>query len=163
MSAFINSFFLVFAGLLPIINPPGSALLFLAMTRHGSQAERAELAKLIAFYAFLIGNVSFYVGAFVLDLFGISVPVLRVAGGLVLALAGWQLLNAPRESSGTLGVLRETKDLKALAFYPLTMPLTTGPGTMALTIAIGTGRRKEVGVLFGALLATVALCAMIYY
>jgi multiple antibiotic resistance protein len=163
MSAFINSFLLVFAGLLPIINPPGSALLFLAMTRHGSQAERAELAKLIAFYAFLIVNVSFYVGAFVLDLFGISVPVLRVAGGLVLALAGWQLLNAPRESSGTtLGVLRETKDLKALAFYPLTMPLTTGPGTMALTIAIGTGRRKEFGVLFGALLATVALCTMIY-
>ena len=90
MSTILNSFLPVFAGLMPIVNPPGSALLFLAMTRRGTRAQRTELARRIALYAFLIMIVSLYVGAFVLKFFGISVPVLRVAGGMVLAFAGWR-------------------------------------------------------------------------
>jgi len=168
----LNSFLLVFLGLLPIVNPPGSALLFLAITRHGSQEERARLARQIAIYAFFIMIAALHVGAFVLQLFGISVPVLRVAGGLVLALSGWRVLDAPRPHGDTAGGegAGGARDLAGMAFYPLTMPLTTGPGTVAVAIAIGTrGSGKEAAPLsvifsaiFGAAIATLGIAVLVY-
>lgn len=171
MSGILNSFLLVFAGLMPIVNPPGSALLFLAMTRRGTRAERTELARRIAIYAFLIMIVSLYVGAFVLKLFGISVPVLRVAGGLVLAFAGWRALDAPRQRSDARAAdVAGDGDLAHMAFYPLTMPLTAGPGTVAVAIALGTSGSgtadvplpSVLGAMLGALLATLAIAALVY-
>jgi multiple antibiotic resistance protein len=171
MSAALNSFLVVFAGLIPIVNPPGSALLFLAMTRRGTSAERSELARRIAIYAFLIMIVSLYVGAFVLKLFGISVPVLRVAGGLVLAFAGWRALDAPRQrTDAQTPEAADDSDLAGMAFYPLTMPLTAGPGTVAVAIALGTSGSGTadmpwptvIGGMLAALLATLAIAGLVY-
>jgi multiple antibiotic resistance protein len=165
MSALLNGFLLVFAALFPIVNPPGTALLFLAMTRRGTHADRAALARRIAIYAFMIMVASLYIGAFVLALFGISIPVLRVAGGIVVALTGWQLLHG--EDLGDNAEAQRAGDaaLHRMAFYPLTMPLTTGPGTIAVTIALGAGRPETVGHfdLFGvgALLAALAVALLI--
>jgi multiple antibiotic resistance protein len=168
----LQSFLLVFLALLPIVNPPGSALLFLAITRRGSRQLRAGLARQIAFYAFLIMIVALFVGAFVLQLFGISVPVLRVAGGLVLALSGWRALDAPRQQgdgaqADGAGAERELEDM---AFYPLTMPLTAGPGTVAVAIAVGTGGSGEQGLsaaqvasaMVGGLLAVLGIATLVY-
>jgi multiple antibiotic resistance protein len=169
----LNSFLLVFLALLPIVNPPGSALLFLAITRRGSREQRTALARQIAIYAFFIMIAALYIGAFVLQLFGISVPVLRVAGGLVLALSGWRVLDAPRqrqEDAARADEGSDARDLAGMAFYPLTMPLTAGPGTVAVAIAIGTrGSGEEsvpVAVLLsatlGALLAVLGITALVY-
>src|SRR4051794_3399653 len=116
-----QSFLLVFLALLPIVNPPGSALLFLAITRRASREQRTVLARQIATYSFLIMIAAIYIGAFVLQLFGISVPVLRVAGGLVLALSGWRLLDAPRPQSERARAegADEERELAGMAFYPL--------------------------------------------
>ena len=84
----------IFAALFPIINPPGTSLIFYSATRRASHEERAEVAKRIAIYSFLVITISFYIGAYVLQFFGISIPVLRVAGGLVVTMAAWKLLNA---------------------------------------------------------------------
>jgi multiple antibiotic resistance protein len=156
-----NAVLLVFAALFPIINPPGTALIFYASTRHRSREQRAELAKWISIYAFLIINVSLYVGAYMLQFFGVSVPGLRVAGGLVVTATGWKLLNAQREEPEPAHS-PHGDDLRASAFYPLTMPLTTGPGTIAVTIALGTGRSLSASAMVGALLATIAIAALIY-
>jgi multiple antibiotic resistance protein len=167
----VQSFLLVFMALLPIVNPPGSALLFLALTRRGSREQRAVLARQIATYSFFIMITALYIGAFVLQLFGISVPVLRVAGGLVLALSGWRVLDAPRQSgTAQASSAGDERDLAGMAFYPLTMPLTAGPGTVAVAIAIGTrGSGKGdaplaliLGAMFGALVATVGIAALVY-
>jgi len=168
----LQSFLLVFLSLLPIVNPPGSALLFLAITRRGSRQLRAVLARQIAFYAFLIMIVALFVGAFVLQLFGISVPVLRVAGGLVLALSGWRALDAPRQQgegaqADGAGAERELEDM---AFYPLTMPLTAGPGTVAVAIAVGTGGSGDQGMsaaavasaMLGGLIAVLGIATLVY-
>jgi multiple antibiotic resistance protein len=168
----LHSFLLVFLALLPIVNPPGSALLFLAITRHGSRQVRSVLARQVAIYAFLIMIVALYVGAFVLQMFGISVPVLRVAGGLVLALSGWRALDAPLQQ-GEPAQADDTggaREIEGMAFYPLTMPLTAGPGTVAVAIAIGTRGSGEhsastaqlVGAMFGALLASLGIAALVY-
>lgn len=168
----LKTFLLVFLSLLPIVNPPGSALLFLSLTRRGSREQRAALARQIAIYSFFIMITALYVGAFVLQLFGISVPVLRVAGGLVLALSGWRVLDAPRQQGDMARVesAGQAQELAGMAFYPLTMPLTAGPGTVAVAIAIGTRGSEEktipvarlISSMAGALLAVLSICVLVY-
>jgi multiple antibiotic resistance protein len=164
-----STFLFVFWALFPVINPPGSALVFLSMTRRLNHQHRAELATRVGTFSFLIIIASLLVGAYVLAFFGISVPVLRVAGGLVVAAAGWKLMNAPAESRtadvDTDANLHPSEFMRQ-AFYPLTMPLTTGPGTIATAIALGTSN-PEVGrgLLWNALggaAAAVCLALLIY-
>jgi len=115
------------------------------MTRRLSKENRNELATRVGLFSFLIIIVSLLVGAYVLAFFGISVAVLRVAGGMVVAAAGWKLMNAPAESrSAEVDADLRPKEIMRQAFYPLTMPLTTGPGTIATAIALGTSN-PEVG------------------
>jgi len=134
----VETFLLVLATLFPVVNPPGAALIFLSMTRHASVKERRSLARRVALNAYFVMIGSLLMGAFILNLYGISIPVLRLAGGLIVAAAGWKLLNegAPNradvENSGATYVSQ--------AFYPLTMPLTTGPGTIAVMISLGLSR-----------------------
>lgn len=167
MNEVLASFLMVFGSLFPIVNPPGSAFMFLAHTRSASRGQRAELAARVAIYAFLIVNGSLYVGAAVLTAFGVSIPALRVGGGLVIAVAGWRLLNAKQGATDCDVELEATPEsLRTAAFYPLTMPLTTGPGTIAVTIALGTSQPLASGgpslALLGAVLAAVAISALIY-
>src|SRR5262245_30951248 len=88
-----NTFLLVLAAIFPVVNPPGSALVFLSLTRRASADTRRFLAARVAINAFFVMAGSLLVGTFVLDLYGISVPIIRVAGGIVVAAAGWRLLN----------------------------------------------------------------------
>jgi len=163
----LGSFLLVFGSLFPIVNPPGSAFMFLAHTRTATHGQRAELAWRIAVYALLIVTGSLYVGSAVLTLFGVSLPALRVGGGIVIAVAGWRLLNAkPGATDRDVELEYTPEGLKSAAFYPLTMPLTTGPGTIAVTIALGTGQPFAHAApslaMVGALLAVAAISALIY-
>jgi len=167
MHEVVASFLLVFGALFPIVNPPGSAFMFLAHTRSATHAQRAELAFRVALYAFFIVNGSLFIGASVLTLFGVSIPALRIGGGLVIAVAGWRLLNAKAGvPDPDVEVDKSPDGLKSAAFYPLTMPLTTGPGTIAVTIALGTGQPFSLGepmlAVVGAVLAALAICGLIY-
>jgi len=132
---------LAFPALFSIINPLGGAFVFLAATRGMDQPGRSRLARQVATYSFVTLNVSMLIGAFVLRIFGIDMPVLRLAGGIVIALTAWRLLNAEDDHPERGAVLEEAeaRDASRLAFYPLTMPMTTGPGTIAVAIALGTG------------------------
>ncbi|HEY5817034.1 MAG TPA: MarC family protein, partial [Mesorhizobium sp.] len=93
MNAAINTFVLVFASIFPIVNPPGSALVFLGLTSGATPETRAVLARRIAMNSFALLVSSFLLGALILQFYGISIPILRVAGGLVVAVSGWKLLN----------------------------------------------------------------------
>ncbi len=138
MIAAIDTFGLVFASIFPIVNPPGSALVFLGLTSGATPDIRAVLARRIAINSFTLLVCSFLLGALILQFYGISIPILRVAGGLVVAVSGWKLLN-----EGSHKELEKPADgapqtsLLDQAFYPLTLPLTTGPGSIAVVISIG--------------------------
>lgn len=167
MTARLVEFFVtMLVALFPIINPPGTAFLFYAATRYGTRGQRAEVAKWVALYSFLIITGSLYVGAFVLQLFGISIPALRVGGGLVVMMTGWQMLNAAREQGVEHHSEPNRQELLNLAFYPLTLPLTTGPGTIAVTIALGASHDRSPGTtlpfVLAAFLATALICGLIY-
>jgi multiple antibiotic resistance protein len=135
----INAFLLVYAALFPIVNPIGSAPLFLRMTRGRSSAERSILAQSVARNSFFLLLGSLFIGSHVLEFFGITLPVVRIAGGLVVATFGWKLLHAAEETDpdrAKVGDSGPTVD----AFYPLTMPLTVGPGSISVAVTLGSQR-----------------------
>jgi multiple antibiotic resistance protein len=164
-----ETFLLVLAAIFPVVNPPGAALVFLSMTKYASIDTRRLLARRVALNAFIVMTGSLLVGAFILKLYGISVPVLRVAGGLIVANAGWTLLNAgdqkPTDEQATEG---PQPDYAKQAFYPLTLPLTTGPGTIAVMISLGLSRSsysaytQDFQFVAASLLATMVMAVAIY-
>jgi multiple antibiotic resistance protein len=135
-SAFFESFLLTYAALFPIVNPFGSAPLYLSFTQFYSDAQRATLAGRVAVNSFALLLGSLFVGSYVLELFGISLPVVRIAGGLLVAAFGWRLVNSDSPSSADHAEATSTKMLPD-AFYPLTMPLTVGPGSISVAITLG--------------------------
>ena len=170
MTEILNAFFFVFAALFPVINPPGGGLIFLGVTWYTTSAAREVLARRIASYAFVLLVLSLFFGSYVLKVFGISVPVLRVAGGAIVAAMGWRLLHSTdgkrEEKVGEADI--PLKDLQQQAFYPFTMPLTAGPGSIAVTVALGAGGpRMDFSGQFtqfavGAILATACICGAVY-
>ncbi|WP_029006053.1 MarC family protein [Azorhizobium doebereinerae] len=142
MSQFINIFVAVFAALFPIVNPLGGAPIFVQMTRACTPPLRAVLARKVAVNGFILLVISMLAGSRILTFFGISLPVLRVAGGLVVTFVGWNILNQGNASADTpAGDATSEVDIHRVeeqAFYPLTMPLTMGPGSIATAVALGT-------------------------
>ena len=133
---FLTALLLVVGGLLPIVNPVGSAPMFLAMTRGADLPTRQLLAVKIAFNTFILIMGSLIFGAYVLKVFGLSVAVVQVAGGAVLCALGWNLLESDQPAPSADDVV-DTSTVFMRAFYPLTLPLTVDPGAMAVAITLG--------------------------
>ena len=164
----LDTYLLMLAALFPVVNPPGSALVFLTMTKRASPAMRRILARRVAINAFFVMAGSLLVGAFILQIYGISIPVLRIAGGLVVAASGWTLLNSGSAKEDATLTEDSKVEYASQAFYPLTLPLTTGPGTIAVMISLGLSRaaysdqRAEFAFLIGGLLATMTIAIAVY-
>jgi multiple antibiotic resistance protein len=167
----VSFFLLAFPALFSIVNPLGGAFIFLGATEAFSSKDQKELAKWIAIYSFAIITASMYVGAYVLTFFGISIPVLRAAGGIVIAAASWRMLNArddeePKTGEEVAADFPVTRNVSRMAFYPLTMPITTGPGTISVAVSLGTNRPRGAAELMSfvgqSLLAIVLICALVY-
>jgi multiple antibiotic resistance protein len=139
-----SAFLLTFAGLFPIVNPIEAAPFFLGLTASLSSAERCVLARKAAVNGFLLLLGSMALGPWLLEFFGIELPVVRIAGGLVVAALGWKLLTQEQWSDHSGAGLQGGTGRKVGSFYPLTMPLTVGPGSMSVAITIGS--RKPAGV-----------------
>ncbi len=92
----LNTFLLVLAAIFPVVNPPGSALIFLGLTRGATLEIRRILARRVALNSFVVLVCSLLFSALILQFYGISIPILRVAGGFIVAVAGWRLLNEGR-------------------------------------------------------------------
>ena len=169
MTSALNILFLVFAAIFPVVNPPGSALVFLGLTRDASHEIRRILAWRVAKNSFFVLVCSFFLGALVLEFYGISIPVLRVAGGFIVAVAGWKLLTegSQKELEASADSVSRNDPLDQ-AFYPLTLPLTTGPGTIAVVISLGLSRASytnstdEILFVLASLLAIVLIAITIF-
>lgn len=168
MSAVISAFLLTFAGLFPIVNPIEAAPFFLALTPNLSDAERSGLARRVAINGFALLLGSMVLGPWLLVFFGIDLPVVRIAGGLVVTALGWKLLTEEQWSDhGEASVQPGAR--KIGSFYPLTMPLTVGPGSISVAITIGSRKPETAFALpaialhaIGALIGVVAIALSIY-
>ena len=164
----VNSFLLVYAALFSIVNPLGGAPMFLVMTRRLPAPVRHALAGRVALNGFLLLLGSLFVGSHVLEFFGLTLPVVRVAGGLVVTSAGWSLLNQGIEPEGAPPA-ETTAGEEPDAFYPLTLPLTVGPGSITVAITLGSqrpqgasGMRDLAAIAGGAVAGLVAIALTIY-
>jgi len=169
----VRTSLLIVGALFPIINSPDNLPIFLTLTSDLSSESRAILARQIAVNGFVLLVVSILIGTHILAFFGISLPVVQVGGGLVIVAAGWKLLNqTDDEGKANASSSKSAKptDLSAYlarrAFYPLTMPLTVGPGSISVAIAVGANRTpgSEAGwvLILAALLGSAVLAASIY-
>ncbi len=147
---FLEPLLLAVAALLPIVNPLGGAPIFLAKTADLTSAEHDDLARRVAINCFVLLVVSTFIGAYVLDFFGLSIPAVQTAGGAVVCAMGWNLLNEPdRPPTAAQDAARANNptDLARRAFYPLTMPLTVGPGSISVAITLGANPAVDVRAL----------------
>jgi multiple antibiotic resistance protein len=138
----LAAFLLAFPALFSIVNPPGAAFIFNEVTNELSHADRMRIAGKVSIYSLAVMLVALWLGAYVLNFFGISLGALRIAGGAVVALRAWDLLMAPerQEARKTEQAGEGSNEMDAMAFFPLTMPFTTGPGTIAVAVALGAER-----------------------
>ncbi len=164
----VKATLLVFGALFPIVNPLGNTPIFLSLTRGLSSRGRASLARMIAVNGLVLILVSLFTGTYILAFFGISLPVVQVGGGLVVISTGWYLLRQPNDDHIDGAAQRECResDFERQAFYPLTLPLTVGPGSISVAITVG-ANRAEGGewrwpLIAGMLLGSVLIAASIY-
>ncbi len=154
------------AALLPIVNPLGTAPIFLAMSADLPAHARRHLAATVGRNAFLLLAAATLIGSYVLAFFGISLAVVRVAGGLVLLSTGWELLHAGTADSRPPTAVSDAwqREIGRRAFYPLTFPLTVGPGSISVAIALSAREARPFAVVPLAIdLAGMAIIAVIVW
>jgi len=138
------SFLVALPALLSIVNPLGGALIYYRVTADRTERDRVALAWRVAAYSAMVMLTALWIGASLMNFFGVSLDALRIAGGLVVAVTAWEMLSTSKQKE------REThKEEQAVAtdgssddvaFFPLTMPFTTGPGTISVAIALSASR-----------------------
>jgi multiple antibiotic resistance protein len=171
-----SSFLLAFSVLLPLINPLGTALVFLGLVGDAPPKVYHSLARRIAINNIIFLAVIELLGAAILNFFGISLPIVQLSGGIVIAAMGWSVLNEKdasadsRKKQEETEVRKETRteDLEQKAFYPFTFPVTSGPGTLVALLTLTahiSNRRISIDVLahVGVFLAVVVLSVLVYF
>ncbi len=165
-ASFGKAFLFALAAVLPILNPPASAPVFVDLTRGLDGGSRAALARRIGRNVILMLAGAMLIGSYVLDFFGVSLPIVRVSGGLIVASTAWGLLHAQElasEHKAQMAQALSADRVRIQAFYPMTFPLTCGPGSIAAAITVGAslheGRNLPVSLasFSGALVATAVI------
>ena len=156
MAEAIKTVLLFLSALFAIVNPLGGSPVFLALTKEYSPETRRALSWRIAMDSFFLLIGSYFIGTHVLAFFGISLPVVQISGGLVVTALGWTMLKQPDESEQTeMNRNVQPQDPFRQAFYPLTLPLTVGPGSISVAITLGANaaHHHQHGINFPAILA----------
>jgi multiple antibiotic resistance protein len=167
-----NAFLLAFPALFSIVNPPGGAFIFNEVTADLSHPDRARLAGKVGLYSALVLLGALWGGAYILSFFGISLAALRIAGGLFVALRAWDLLSAPERQEARKQEQADSggRAVEDIAFFPLTLPFTTGPGSISVAVALGSERPSSgvggagglLGFFLGVTAAAVAIAACVW-
>jgi multiple antibiotic resistance protein len=168
VSDLIKYTLLVVGALFPIVNPLGNTPIFLSLTRGVSERHQIALARMVAQNSLILIVTSIFIGARILTFFGLSLPMVQVGGGLIVISTGWALL---RQSDGDGDEQHPHKgcsdcDYANRAFYPLTLPLTVGPGSISVAIAVGATRAEGSQwywpLIGGELIGSVLIAASVY-
>lgn len=164
---FIELFEIIIWGLvviLPLANPLTTVVLMLGLSKHMSEEERNHQSDMAAIYIFVIMAMAYYGGQLVMHTFGISIPGLRIAGGMIVSFIGFRMLFPHDLSAKNTAQNAYSKNI---AFIPLAMPSTAGPGTIAMIISgattISTGKGYALWVMTVAPVLTLAFVSLIIW
>lgn len=156
----VRNVLLIFAALLPIVNPLGMAPIFAAITLGYPEKIRRSVALRVAINGVALLVSSLFIGGYILQFFGISLAAVQVGGGVVVTFAGWQILNRKTDmSERVVDSPPNNQEILSQAFYPLTMPLTVGPGSIAVALTLGSNLHEErhMQLIFSALTAVIGI------
>jgi len=156
-----KSLFLILSALFPIVDPLGGSPIFLALTREYLPGARKALSLRIAMNSFFLLVGSYFIGTHILAFFGISLPVVQVGGGLVVISTGWTLLKQRDDDDQKDKRNIQPRDPFRHAFYPLTMPLTVGPGSISVAITLGANAPYHRGFHVLAVVAALVGCFLL--
>lgn len=161
----IAAFLLAFPALFSIVNPIAGSFIFREATAERTHQERVWLARRVGVYALLVMLLALSAGSYVLAFFGISIGALRIAGGAMLIGFAWEMIGAPEKRQDRKEQQASNAGPADVAFFPLTLPFTTGPGTIAVSVALGAGHpspgRGLLGFFMGVSLAALAVAVLI--
>lgn len=148
MEIFFNTFLVLFGALFSVLNPFGAIPIFVGLTQDYDKAERSVLSVKTAINVCIILIISFFLGEYVLRFFGITIPALRIAGGILIASSGFGLLNAnPKKRKGiSKEVEEDSQNRNSIALTPLAMPMLAGPGSISLLIAYNQDHTKTIEI-----------------
>jgi len=158
---------LAVSALFPIVNPLGGSPIFLSLTSGYEDSERHALSRLIGMNSFFLLIGSYLIGSHILAFFGISLPVVQVGGGLVVIASGWGILQrGSDEERNAVHRNIQPRDHRREAFYPLTLPLTVGPGSISVAITLGAnaphGYPANLAAISGTLIGSVVIGLSVY-
>jgi multiple antibiotic resistance protein len=160
----VKSSILIVSALFPIVNPLGSSPIFLSLTRDYSSETRTILSSKVALNGFIVLIASMITGTHILAFFGISLPVVQVGGGLLVISSAWAMLSQKEEQAPTAKTKPRNlsaRDISTRAFYPLTLPLTVGPGSISVAITLGANERHSLGLDIASLISALAGSALV--
>ncbi|MDM0084380.1 MarC family protein [Variovorax sp. J31P179] len=166
----VHLVFISAVALFPVVNPVGTAFVVMPYLSSLDDAGKRRAVRLITLYAFCVCTITLLVGHWILSLFGLSIPVVQLAGGIIICRSGWELLGAGvarRDASGGDVAPAQQRDIEDQLFFPLTFPLTTGAGTISVLLTLSAhGANADLGrqlLNMGAIEAAVVLmCALVY-
>lgn len=171
--SFMNEVFIAAIALFPVVNPIGSAFILSPYFENLSKREKRSAVVRIVFYAFCICIFALFFGQWVLSLFGLSIPVVKLAGGIMICKLGWDFLSAEKKPSMDHAELEEDVSVSAYThlkdklFYPITFPATTGAGTISVIFTLSAhkeafGSQAYYSHTLAIFIAVLIMCAMIY-
>ncbi|MET1053775.1 MAG: MarC family protein [Pedobacter sp.] len=177
MSEFYESFvhltFIGIIALFPVVNPIGSAFMVSPYFENLNNAEKRAAVTTITIYAFLVCMVSLFAGQWILRLFGISIPIVQLAGGIMISKMGWEFISSDQKKTTSDDIAEDLnvsayKHIVNKLFYPITFPATTGAGTISVLFTLSAH-----GAAFGSqayflntgaiLLSILVICLMIFF
>jgi multiple antibiotic resistance protein len=170
--SFIHLIFIGFVALFPVVNPIGNAFILNPYFSDLSRKERKKVVKKIVFYSFIVSAVTLIGGHWVLELFGLSVPVIQLAGGIMICKIGWEFLSTdkPKQNEEIASSKAESSHMISIQeklFYPITFPMTTGAGTIAVLFTLSANSEAKnlptyLANTGGLLLSIIGICVLIY-
>lgn len=164
----LNNFLYAFIAIFPIINPIAMSSVFLNITQYASPEQRKKLAMQVAINGTLLLLGTVILGPILLKFFGLQTADIRVAGGLVVFSIAWKMLTFSKEPQQKRDDQSQSMnhDIMSLAFFPLTMPLTAGAGSIAIVVALASRAKNETDMLdryIAIALAIIAIFILVYF
>ncbi len=167
MDIFLSTFIVAFSSFLPVLNPFGGAMYLVGITPDIDDTDRGVMVRRIVIFSAVTLLVSLFAGHLILRFFGISVDILRLCGGVILFAAGWTALNSPANMNPPDTNAPRKKysrpKLISMAFYPMTLPITVGPGAISVACAFGAGVLHQGVFAFAGLMAACVANLLIVY
>lgn len=143
-----------FTSIISVANPLAAMPVFLSLTEQATDSERVTIAQKSSFYMFIILILFLWAGTYIMSFFGISLPGIRIAGGLIILRAAYSMLNPEQTDRKISKEAQEAaKGKEDISFSPMAMPMLSGPGSIAVVI----GLASQAGGFFDLAIITVAI------